>query len=79
MKKDMTKDELKKRVRMAFDMCFGFRPNLNEIVLLESSGDGAYIRVQISVYEYVIRADEFFPDDLLYVFRVVGHDEIKIS
>lgn len=77
-KTTMTKQELKARVKEAFEMGIGFGPKLADIILLEANGDGSYIRVAINCtpYEYVVRADEFFPEDLFYVYPVIaGHEE----
>jgi len=77
----MTKRELKDMIRYQFDAQLGFMPLLKDIHLLESSGDGSYVRFRISVYEYVFRGREKIKDgDFLIadIYSVSGHDEMKL-
>lgn len=74
--KELTNKELKKIVQETFDMQMGFMPALKDIILLEASGDGTYIRFKISVHEYVFRA--FYEIDLGEIFRVTESNDERL-
>lgn len=76
--KELTRKELKWLVATQFDAQTGCRPRMNDITLLESSGDGEYVRFMVSVHEYVYRDTYHFEDGerLGEIYRVIGHDEV---
>jgi len=78
--KELTRKELKQLVATQFDAQTGCRPRMNDITLLEASGDGEYIRFMISVHEYVYRDSYHFEDGerLGEIYRVEdGHEAVK--
>lgn len=49
---ELNKNELKKVVQIALKKQYGFQPALKSIVLLEATGDGSYILLEINKHEY---------------------------
>lgn len=49
----MNKNLMKKTAQAALESEYGFKPALNEIVLLEASDDRTYIRFKVRDHEYV--------------------------
>lgn len=48
----MNKNELRKTAQLALESEYGFKPALNEIVLLEASDDRTYILFEVRGHEY---------------------------
>lgn len=48
----MTKDKIKKTAQAALRSEYGFKPSLNDIVLLEASDDRTHILFRVKGHEY---------------------------
>lgn len=55
----MKKIVLKKTVQFALENEYGFKPALNDIVLLEASDDRTYIRFRVNEHEYAFNSRLF--------------------
>lgn len=50
----ISKSALRKRAQSAFELEYCFSPALNQIILLEASGDGSRILCSVGYFEYEI-------------------------
>lgn len=54
------KNELRKTAQISLESEYGFKPALNDIVLLEGSDDRTYIRFRVHQHEYVFSSYLFW-------------------
>lgn len=74
---NLSKAALRIRARGIFQLEYCFAPPLKDIILLESSGDGEYIRCSVGYYEYVIEGQQVTDKLPLYDYDgVEGGDEL---